>query len=61
MPGPGSFPLADMLGSVSSVMVLLLLAAVLLVFWQVAILLGALIANLLHPDRQESPRELEAG
>ena len=58
MPDPASFPLADALGSVSSVMVLLLLGAVLLVLWQVAILLGALIANILHGRREDGPEEL---
>ena len=58
MPDPGSFPLADALGSVSSVMVLLLLGAVLLILWQVAILLGALIANMLHGREREQNPEL---
>ena len=58
MPGPGSFPLADALGSASSVMVLLLLGAVLLVLWQVAIVLGALIANLYHRREKEGTGEL---
>ena len=54
MPDPGSIPLADILSSFSSVIVLLLVGALFLVLWQVAILLGAVISNLW---RREAPRE----
>ncbi|MFH1762826.1 MAG: hypothetical protein ABIF09_01420 [Gemmatimonadota bacterium] len=61
MPDPGSFPLADVLSSFSSVIVLLLVAALFLVFWQVAILLGALIANLWRREAPKDAGHLEVG
>ncbi len=61
MPDPGSFPLADVLSSFSSVIVLLLVGALFLVLWQVAILLGALIANLWRREAPEDARPFEVG
>jgi len=58
---PGSFPLADLLSSFSSVVVLILMGAVLLVLWQVAILLGAVIANLVRRSEREEGGELPVG
>ncbi|MCJ7629154.1 MAG: hypothetical protein MUO50_12300 [Longimicrobiales bacterium] len=61
MPVSGSFPLADVLSSFSSVIVLLLVGALFLVFWQVAILLGAVIANLLRREAPEDAGHFEVG
>jgi hypothetical protein len=61
MPNPGSIPLADLMGSLGSLVVFLMVGAVLLVFWQLAILLGALIANLRHRSPNEDARHLKGG
>jgi hypothetical protein len=42
---PGSIPLADLLGPLSSLVAHLLVVVSLLVLWEVAILLGALIGS----------------
>jgi len=61
MPDPGSFPLADVLASFNSVLVILVLGVVFLVLWQVAILLGALIASMGRPASEEEPEEIPVG
>ena len=61
MPDPGSFPLADLLSSLSSAVVMILVGAVLLILWQVAILLGAVIANLGHRSRKENGGQVSIG
>jgi hypothetical protein len=61
MPDPGSIPMAEMMSSASSVMILLLAAALLLVLWQVAILLGALIASLWRRQPEDVSGELRVG
>ena len=58
MPDPGSFPLADMVSSLGSVVVVVFLAASLLVLWQIAIALGAVIGHLSR--RGEEKRERPA-
>ena len=61
MPDPGSIPLADLMGSLSSFAVALMVGGILLVLWQLAILLGALIANLLHRGPQEDVGHYKVG
>ena len=61
MPDPGSIPLADLLSSFGSVVVVLLVGAALLVLWQLAILLGAVIANLRHRGPEEGTSHLKVG
>ncbi len=61
MPDPGSIPLADLLSSLSSVVVMILVGAVLFILWQVAILLGAVIANLRHHSPHEDAGHLKVG
>ena len=61
MPDPGSIPLAELLSSFSSVVVFLLVGAALLVLWQLAILLGAIIANLRHRAPEEDTGHLKVG
>ena len=61
MPDPGSIPLAELLSSFSSVVVFLLVGAALLVLWQLAILLGAIIANLRHRAPEEGTDHLKVG
>ncbi len=61
MPNPGSIPLADLMISLNSLVVFLMVGAMLLVFWQLAILLGALIANLRHRSANEDARHLKVG
>ena len=61
MPDPGSIPLADLMGPLTSLVVFLMVGAMLLVFWQLAILLGALIANLRHRSASEDARHVEVG
>ena len=56
MPDPGIAPLAESLGSFSSVVFFIFLGAGLLILWQVAIMIGTLIASHWRRD----PRE-EAG
>ena len=58
VPDPGMFPMADALSSLGSVMVFLLAASLLLIFWQMAILLGIFIADLLHEREGESGDEV---
>jgi hypothetical protein len=61
MPDPGSFHLIELMSSASSVIVIILAGAVLLMFWQVTILLGSLIANLVRRSDREEGGELRAG
>ena len=61
MPDPGTLPLADVMSSFSSVVVILLLGVVLLVLWQLAIVLGAVIANLRRRARHETGGPVEVG
>jgi len=61
MPDPGSLPLADLLSSLSSVVVMILVGAVLLILWQVAILLGAVIANLARRSGGEKGGQFPVG
>jgi len=58
---PGSIPLAELLSSFSSIVVVLLVGAALLVLWQLAILFGALIANLAWRSKREKSEELRVG
>ena len=50
MLGPGSIPLADLLGFLDSFAVVLLVGAALLVLCELAILLGALIGYVIGLD-----------
>jgi hypothetical protein len=61
MPDPVSIPLADIVSSFSSVVVLLFLGAMCLVLWQLAILLGAMIADLFRREGPEKVGHLEVG
>ena len=61
MPDPGSIPMADLMTSAGSVMGFLLAGALFLVLWQVAILLGALIASLGRKHSEDSVGELRVG
>jgi hypothetical protein len=61
MPDPVSIPMAEMMSSASSLMILLLVAALLLVLWQVAILLGAVIANFWRRQPEDVSGELRVG
>ena len=58
---PGSIPLADLMGPLTSLVVFLMVGAMLLVFWQLAILLGALIANLRHRSASEDAGHVKVG
>lgn len=58
---PGSIPTAGLMSSVSSVVVIVLMGALLLILWQVAILFGAFIANLWRQNARESTSHLEVG
>jgi len=60
MPDPGLMSLADSLGSFSSVVFFIFLGAGLLILWQVAILLGALISSLWKEERPKGGSELHA-
>lgn len=61
MPDPGSFPMAELLNSLGSVVVVVFVAAVLLVLWQIAIMLGAVIANFSRKHRDDGGGELRVG
>ncbi len=60
MLGPGSIPLADLLGFLNSFAVVLLVGAALLVLCELAILLGALIGNLVDESRKPNRALVEA-
>jgi len=60
MPDPGLMSFADSLGSFSSVVFFVFLGAGLLILWQVAILLGALISSLWKEERSKEGTELHA-
>ena len=61
MPDPGGFPLTELLSSAGSVVVLVFVGAVLLVLWQVAIMLGAILANFSRRHRGEDTKEAPVG
>ncbi len=61
MPDPGSIPFAELMGSASSVVILLMVGAMLLVLWQVIILLGALIAHLWRRHPEEGTGQVRVG
>lgn len=61
MPDPGAIPLAELMSSAGSVMILLLAGVLFLVLWQVAILLGALIAVLVRRHPEDAGEELRVG
>ncbi len=62
MPDPGFLSVAESLGSVSSLIFFIFLGAILLILWQMAILLGALIANHRREGKPEvGGTHLEAG
>jgi hypothetical protein len=55
---PNSFPLADLFGSLSALASVILVGAVLMILWEVAILLGAFIATLRHRNPHEDTGHL---
>jgi hypothetical protein len=61
MPDFSALPTAEAVGSLGSLLAIICLAATLLILWQVAILLGAIIANMLHHNSTESVGPLDAG
>jgi len=61
MPDPGIASLAESLGSFSSVVFFIFLGAALLIFWQVAIMVGALIASFWRGDSHEDAGPVEVG
>jgi len=61
MPDPGGFPLAELLNSLGSVVVVVFVAALLLVLWQLVILLGALIANVSRRGEEHHNGEVRVG
>jgi hypothetical protein len=61
MPDPGSIPLADLMSSLSSIVVALMVGAILLVLWQMAILFGAIIAHLRHRGSKQDLGQLKVG
>jgi hypothetical protein len=61
MPNSGIPPLAESLGSFSSVVFFIFLGAALLILWQVVILVGALIASHWRQTSQEDAGRMNAG
>ncbi len=61
MPDPGGFPFSELMSSAGSVVVLVLVGAVLLVLWQLAIMLGVVLANLSRRHREKDAEELPVG
>lgn len=61
MPDFAALPTAEALGSLGSLLAIVFLAASLLIFWQVAILLGAVISNMLHGKEQKEMGHLDLG
>jgi hypothetical protein len=61
MPDTGIAPLAESLGSFSSVVFFIFLGAALLIIWQVLIMVGALIASFWRRDPQEEGGQVEVG
>ena len=48
-----SIPLADLLSSLSSVALVLMVAAALLILWEIALLLGLLVSTIRHRHSQD--------
>lgn len=61
MPDPAFVSVADTLGSFTSVIFFIFLGAGLLVLWQVALMLGAVISSIRNRNSQEDPGHLTAG
>jgi hypothetical protein len=61
MPDPGFLSVAESLGSFSSLIFFIFLGATLLILWQVAILLGALIASLWREGEREGETHVGVG
>lgn len=61
MPNSGIAPLAESLGSFSSVVFFIFLGAALLILWQVVILVGALIASHWRQTAREDVRQMKTG
>jgi len=61
MLGPGSIPLADLLPTLNSFAVLILLGVAILVLWEMAIFLGALIGNLEDGNRGSRVGRIDLG
>jgi hypothetical protein len=61
MPDPGFLSVAESLGSFTSVIFFIFLGAALLILWQVAIILGALIASLWGEGNQKERTHVEVG
>lgn len=61
MPDPSFLSFSESLGSFSSVIFFIFLGASLLILWQVAIMLGALMANRWREGHQEEGTHVEAG
>lgn len=56
-----ALPTAEALGSLGSLLAIIFLAAALLIFWQIAIFLGAVISNMLHGERKKETSNLDLG
>ena len=61
MPDVGFVVLADSLGSFTSLVFFIFLGALLLILWQVAIMLGALIASLWREHSAKEGKYFQAG
>jgi hypothetical protein len=61
MPNSGIAPLAESLGSFSSVVFFIFLGAALLILWQIVILVGALIASHWGQTAREDAGRMNAG
>ena len=61
MPDFAALPTAEALGSLGSLLAIIFLAAALLIFWQIAILLGAVISNMLHSEPKKGVGNLDLG
>ena len=61
MPDPGFVSLAESLGSASSLIFFIFVGAALLILWQVAILLGAVIANHWREGEREAETHVGVG
>ena len=61
MPDVGFVSLADSLGSLTSLVFFIFLGALLLILWQVAIMLGALIASIWRRHAAKEGRHVQAG
>lgn len=61
MPNSGIAPLAESLGSFSSVVFFIFLGAALLILWQILIMVGALIASHWRQTSREDAGQVKAG